>query len=165
MGDNVLACFCHQLAYLPASTDVPLIPSEKHHHVCSQAPQNAELVEPAGALAAIEALYSFLWSGKKSSTGDSSGTGGTSASVLDRAQQNCIPARYKVDPDFRKTYLVIQVRACLPLDSFLVYIRSFLVEKPAEWRRSPHGCFLLSTADHLQDIEFHCWARGQKAFR
>lgn len=71
-----------------------------------QAPQNAELVEPAGALAAVEALYTFMSGKPNNSTSSIRSTG---SSALDRAQQNCTPARYKADPDFRKTYLVIQV--------------------------------------------------------
>lgn len=74
--------------------------------IIRQAPQNAELVEPAGALAAIEALYSFMSDTANNRTSSIHSTG---SSVLHRAQQNCTPARYKIDPDFRKTYLVIQV--------------------------------------------------------
>ncbi|CAN0153209.1 unnamed protein product, partial [Pylaiella littoralis] len=67
-----------------------------------QAPQNAELIEPAGALAAIETLYSFMSSESKDKNSSSV------ANVVRQAQQSCVPARYKVDPDFRKTYLVFQ---------------------------------------------------------
>ena len=43
------------------------------------------------------------------SNNNSSSSNIHSISVLNRAQQNCTPARYKIDPDYRKTYLVIQV--------------------------------------------------------
>jgi len=79
------------------------------HLIVSQAPQNAELVESAGALAAVEALYSFT--SDEDTTNGAGGGSRSASSVYERAQQSCIPARFLVDPDFRKTYLVIQVCA------------------------------------------------------
>lgn len=35
--------------------------------------------------------------------------GAAKSSAFQRAQESCIPARYRIDPNFRKTYLVIQV--------------------------------------------------------
>lgn len=85
----------------------------------SQAPQNAELVEPAGALAAIEALYSFMWCENQG------GGSSSSAKVVRRAQQSCVPKTFEGDPDYRKTYLVIQVGTCLCcLVGFLFFVFS-----------------------------------------
>ncbi|CAM9652718.1 unnamed protein product [Ascophyllum nodosum] len=64
-----------------------------------QAPQNAELVESAGVLPAIEAMYSFV----------------ATSSSFHRAQESCVPPRYKIDPDYKKRYLVVQENLWRPV--------------------------------------------------
>ncbi|CAM9123693.1 unnamed protein product, partial [Hapterophycus canaliculatus] len=76
-------------------------------NLCQQAPQNAELIQPAGVLAAIEALYAFATNDKDGSC--------SRTSVYSRAQRNCVPMRYRIEPDFRKTYLVIQENLWRPI--------------------------------------------------
>ncbi|CBN77602.1 hypothetical protein Esi_0004_0241 [Ectocarpus siliculosus] len=80
-----------------------------------QAPQNAELVEPAGALAAIKALYAYISDNNDIVGNTSASTQPSTSSAYGRAQMNCIPARYKIDPDFRKAYLVIQENLWRPV--------------------------------------------------
>ncbi|CAM9707126.1 unnamed protein product, partial [Ectocarpus sp. 12 AP-2014] len=80
-----------------------------------QAPQNAELVERAGALAAIKALYAYISDNNDIVGNASASTEPSTSSAYGRAQKNCIPARYKIDPDFRKAYLVIQENLWRPV--------------------------------------------------
>eukprot|EP00752_Nemacystus_decipiens_P010771 g9583.t2 len=135
---------------IPSQTFINLKLAAKALANLCQAPQNAELVEPAGALAAIEALYAFM---SDVSNTTSSSSIHSSSSVLCRAQQNCTPARYKIDPDYRKTYLVIQENLWRPVVKDPVKHDDGTVTVHYEVPAGNNECFELSKRITPLDVE------------
>ena len=52
----------------------------------------------------------------------SRGRGSATSSSFHRAQESCVPPRYKIDPDYKKRYLVVQV-----INEFVVVTRGLIM--------------------------------------